>query len=206
MSDCTDWWHSVIHGPGSVLFGKRYTRKQSSSENDVEWKDQTSRPFSQGTKIQETSRGKIAGRWRIFLLKIDENTSSKAMEGPLSPLRYRKWLKQQELFLRITHPYGIFRVSYLGFGRHACTRYDGKCLGWMCGSPPWGPSVCSGWGVGRFIFQYQLITNQPPVLGKGFRFPASSFPFATPPHKMPLPTIQTHPLGWVNRFHKNQAR
>ena len=46
------------------------------------------------------------------------------------------------------------------------------------------------WGTrARFIFQYQLITNQPPLLGKGFRFPASSFPFATPPHKMPSPTI-----------------
>ena len=35
---------------------------------------------------------------------------------------------------------------------------------------PWGPSVCSGrelWATARFIFQYQLITKQPTVLGKG---------------------------------------
>ena len=75
----------------------------------------------------------------------------------------------------------------------------------MCHSPPGGRSVCTGWGVlgDAGTFYISISTHYQPAsgAGKGFRFPASSFPFATPSHQMPLPTIQTHPHRWVKRFH-----
>ena len=59
---------------------KRYTGKWRSSGNEVDWRDQPYLPFSPGTmsffKSQETTGGKMGAA--IFLLKIDEKTSSKA--------------------------------------------------------------------------------------------------------------------------------
>ena len=148
---------------------KRYTGKWSSSENEVDWRDQPYLPFSPGTmrffKSQETTGGEMGAV--IFLLKIDEKTSSKAIRpSPGAASFFSKFHFQSVIFrMRLTCLDQIWR----------------KMFGWMCHSPPWVRSVCSGWGVmgdaGTFYISISTHYQPASAAGKRVQIPRKLVPF-----------------------------
>ena len=191
MSDCTDWWHSVTHGPGSlVLFGKRYTRKWSSGGSNGKG---PSLPFE--ANIKSIIGELVSVWWKTFSApKMKTPDSGKICSCSAKAIPTKEETASTEtdkLFLRIPSPNmacWLLRVSHLGRGKHAVTGCDGKCLVGCTTNPPLGPISMQWEGVmGNGTLYISISTHYQAAhsAGKGLRIPVCSFPFATDRHQMP---------------------
>ena len=165
MSDCTDWWHSVILGPGSVLPGRRYTRKP--------------------VKRAKIWLVNVSQRWwRFCYSSVLIQVIFSAQHNFLAIIRIFHDERWREYFSEWWWEQHIFTVSNVWLGVRAVPRGPSVCTGWV---------VTDKWPLYISISTRSLPEDAKPALGKGVPFLARSFRFATQTHQLPRPCLRLQP-------------